>query len=186
MRQYSLTILSLLLHAACSGPNSASLLDVEGQTHTPLDVVGDDVHVVIFLSHECPIANSYAATIQELHQQWIKEPRLHLYLVHVCPDLSAASAQKHASDYALPGRVLLDPTHRLARLVGASVTPEAVVCTSDGIGYRGRIDDQWRALGTRAPSARQHDLADAVERILVGKPVERPHPRAVGCPLPEL
>ena len=108
------------------------------------------MHVVVFISHECPIANGYAPTLGELHEQWAQEPRVEMFLVHVDPDFDAEAAIAHQQDYQLPGPVLLDPEQVLAKACGATITPEAVVVTSEGIAYRGRIDDQWRKLGSRA------------------------------------
>jgi hypothetical protein len=161
------------------------LPDCQGQRHAPLAATGDAVHVILFISHECPIANGYAPTVRELHEEWSKNSRVRLFLVHVDPDFSAAAARVHAKDYELPGTILMDPEQALARQCGATITPEAIVVSAAGIGYRGRIDDQWRKLGSRAPEASQHDLADAVASVLAGLPVAQPFPKAVGCLLPE-
>jgi hypothetical protein len=79
----------------------------------------------------------------------------------------------------------LDPHHRLARAVGATKTPEAVVLLPSTIVYRGRIDDQWSALGARAQAASSHDLRDAVAQALAGRPVAVASTPVVGCLLPE-
>ena len=171
---------------SCSkGPLAPSILDIAGARHAPTDVTGDAVHVLVFTSHECPIANSYAPTLGALQEAWQQTPRVRLFLVHVDPDLSAADALAHAQDYALPGTVLLDPTHAVTRACGATMTPEAVVLTAQGTAYKGRIDDQWRRLGSRAPVARTRDLADAVRAALAGERVETPFTAVVGCLLPE-
>jgi len=175
---------TLLALAGCAG-GAIEVHDLNGQPHAPLQPTGDAVHVILFTSHECPIANGYAPTIASLHEAWQSEPRVRLFLVHVDPDLTAEQAREHASDYSLPGTILRDPTHQLATACGVSITPEAVVRTAKGQLYRGRIDDQWRKLGSRAPAASQHDLKDAVRLTLAGDVVPLPHPKAVGCLLPE-
>lgn len=179
------TLVAGLVLAACSAPKGPVIVDCQGAQHAPLAVAGDAVHVIIFISHECPIANGYAPTLRELHLKWSSDPRTNLFLVHVDPDLAVAAAIAHAKDYELPGTILLDPEQALARACGATITPEAVVVSAAGIGYRGRIDDQWRKLGSRAPEASQHDLLDAVANVLQGKAVAQPFPKAVGCLLPE-
>lgn len=174
------------LLAGCAAEQvGPSLLDLDGASHAPLDVRGDQVHVLIFTSHECPIANAYAPTLQELEAEWSGQSRVRLYLLHVDPDLSREQARRHARDYQLPGTVLLDPTQAAAHACGATITPEAVVRTAQGQVYRGRIDDQWRKLGSRAPEASRRDLREAVARALTGRAVPAPHPPAVGCLLPE-
>ena len=171
----------LLVFTACA---TAAPTDLDGAPANPLQVAPGEAHVLVFTSHECPIANAYAPTLQALAGHWQTLP-VRLFLVHVDPDLSAAAARRHASDYALPGRILLDPGHSLARAVGATRTPEAVVLTPAGLVYRGRIDDQWQALGARAAAATHHDLGDAVTAALAGRPLAGPFPAAVGCLLPE-
>jgi len=51
--------------------------------------------------------------------------------------------------------------------------------------YRGRIDDQFAGLGKRRTVVTSHDLRDALEATLVGKPVPQPRTEAVGCPIPK-
>ena len=186
-----------LAQVACSGaaaallagcgaePLGPNLLDLDGVSHAPLDVQGDDVHVLIFTSHECPIANAYAPTLQTLQAEWADQPRVRLFLLHVDPDLSLEQARQHALEYQLPGTVLLDPGQAAASACGATITPEAVVLTAAGQLYRGRIDDQWRKLGSRAPAASSRDLAEAVALALDGTRSPEPHPKAVGCLLPD-
>ena len=171
--------------AACSRPAGPVIVDCQGAEHAPLNVMGDAVHVIVFISHECPIANGYAPTLRKLQAKWSGDPRTSLFLVHVDPDLTVAAAMAHAKDYDLPGTILMDPRQVLARACGATITPEAIVVSANGIGYRGRIDDQWRKLGSRAPEASQHDLLNAVSTVLQGDAVAQPFPKAVGCLFPE-
>ena len=180
-------LLGLLpLASSCtSTENDLAVVDLEGVRHVPLAVQNDAIHVLVFTSHECPIANGYAPTLARLASAWQQEPRVRLYLVHVDPDLTVEHARGHARDYQLPGTVLFDPYQELASACGATITPEAVVLTREGQLYRGRIDDQWRKLGSRAPTASQNDLEQAVALALAGKSVPGPHPKAVGCLLPE-
>jgi hypothetical protein len=171
---------------ACGGQATASLrsIDLDGGVHAPLAVACDAVHVLVFISQECPIANSYAPTLRDLAARWREQP-VRLFLVHVDPGLSVRAAREHRDAFELPGTVLLDPEQSLARRLGVGRTPEAAVVTASTIAYLGRIDDQWSGLGARAQAAAQHDLADAVAAVLAGKPVRQPFPPAVGCLLPE-
>ncbi len=178
-------LLVLLSLGACTGEAIlVPVLDVDGSAHAPLEVAKGAVHVLVFLSQECPIANSYAPTLRELATRWREQP-VRLFLVHVDPDLSSRAAREHRAAYDLPGTVLLDPEHLLAQRLGVQRTPEAVVLTADGLAYCGRIDDQWEALGSRRAAAHDTDLANAVITGLAGKFVPKPHPQAIGCRLPE-
>lgn len=172
-----------LLLGACATAGDR-VVDAAGAPVAPDRVAPGHVHVVVVTSHECPIANGYAPTLRELADHWTDLP-VHLFLLHVDPDLTPADAAAHAASYGLPGSLLLDPGGRLARRLGATRTPEALVFTATGLAYRGRIDDQWRALGARRPAATRHDLRCAVAVALQGGSVPAPHPPAVGCLLPD-
>jgi thiol-disulfide isomerase/thioredoxin len=173
-----------LLFAACSGRNGPGLSALDGKQYHPLERDRGNVHVVVFVSQECPIANAYAPTLRELAASWADKP-VKLFLVHVDPDLTLEVAKQHAAEYELPGTVLLDPRQDLAKALGATRTPEAFVVCDTGTAYHGRIDDQWAALGSRAQEAGIHDLRDAVTAVLAGKPAANPVTDATGCLLPE-
>ena len=169
--------------ASCSSAPT-HVVDLDGAPHEPLAVGDGAVHVLVFTSHECPIANSYVPTLRELATSW-NGTAVRLFVNHVDPDLTAEAARSHARDYGLPGTIVLDPHQHLAHAVGATKTPEAVVLTRSGMVYRGRIDDQWSALGSRAQAATSHDLRDAVEAALAGRPAAVASTPVVGCLLPE-
>jgi hypothetical protein len=183
--RWSLPTALLLAFAACAaesgdrggrgGPEARDVV---------LPVSAGMVHVVVFTSHECPIANAYAPTLRDLARRW-PPTAVRWFVVHVDAALAAADAARHAAEYELPGTVLLDPAQRLAAELGATRTPEAAVVTPAGLAYRGRIDDQWRALGARVPTATEHDLADAIEAVLAGRTPSPPRGPTVGCLLPE-
>ena len=181
-RRRGVPAVALTLLAGCAG--SPTAVDLDGHPQTPLAVADGSVHVLVFTSHECPIANAYAPVLRELAEGWRHHP-VRLFLVHVDPDLTATAAREHARSYELPGTVLLDPPQQLASHLGVTRTPEAVVLRPGHVAYRGRIDDRWHALGKSQPTATRHDLQDAVALALTGRDVPLPHPWAVGCLLPE-
>jgi hypothetical protein len=170
--------------AASCATTPVPLQDLDGVAQEPLAVGTGSVHVLVFTSHECPIANSYAPTLRELAASW-SGTAVRLFLIHVDPDLTVDAARAHARAYELPGVILLDPYQQLARAVGATKTPEAVVLTPSAMVYRGRIDDQWSALGARSQTATSHELRDAVAQALAGQPVAVASTPVVGCLLPE-
>jgi hypothetical protein len=77
--------------------------------------------------------------------------------------------------------MLKDVGNGLADRVGAERTPEVFVLdVSRAVVYRGRIDDQY-AIGIHRPSPTRHDLVDALDAVLAGRPVAAPRTNAVGC-----
>jgi thiol-disulfide isomerase/thioredoxin len=171
-----------LATTGCGGPGP-QLAAADGRTLDPLFDAAERPIVLVFLSHECPIANAVAPTLAEAAAAWGE--RVAVRMVHVDPDLDAAAAMQHATDYALPGEVLLDPRHALATRLAVRRTPEAVVWHRGAVRYRGAIDDQWTAIGSRAQAPSRHYLRDAVAAVLADEPVTVASTDPVGCLLPE-
>ena len=67
----------------------------------------------------------------------------------------------------------------------AKITPEVFVLDHNQVmRYRGRIDNMFSERLKRNPKVTDHDLENAIDDLLAGKPVRRPVTTAVGCPLP--
>jgi hypothetical protein len=109
-------------------------------------------------------------------------------LVYVNPTEAATAIREHMAAFAYAGATdaIRDSTLALAKFVGATVTPEAVVYAGGRVAYRGRIDDRYVDLGLERPAATTHDLADALAAVLAGKPVLHPTTQAVGCFIADL
>lgn len=175
---------ALALFAAACAAGHDGPRDVAGAAVELCAVAPGTVRVLVFTSHECPIANAYAPTLRGLAERFRGDP-VEWFVVHVDPDLAPAAAQQHAADFELPGRVVLEPDQATARALGVERTPEAAVLTTAGPQYVGRIDDQWRALGARQATAGSHDLGDAIAAVLGGGKPAIARRAAVGCLLPE-
>ena len=173
--------------AACvpSSPGGLSLMDLDGRLQKPLDLSGVKVNVVIFITNDCPIANSYAPEIKSIIGEYSSRGA-GFFLVHVDPDLGLEKAKKHAADFGYENAILRDPRHVLVSELDADVTPEAFVIGKSGVLYRGRIDDLYADLGKKRRQARTRDLRDALDAVLSGRAVKNPTTTAVGCYIPEL
>jgi len=148
--------------------------------HAPLPSgKGKRAVVLLFIARDCPISNSYAPEIKRIMARYTPEG---VAFTLVYPDTSLAAAKEHAKGYGYTCPILLDPKHRLARRAGATVTPEAAVFAPNGkLLYRGRIDDLYFGLGQRRFTAATHDLREALDSVLSGKPVSTPRTKAIGC-----
>jgi len=137
--------------------------------------------VLIFVSTDCPVSNRYAPEIKRLYDEFT--PRgIHFRLVYPNPLDEDGAIQKHIEAYALPRVVERDPQHRLVKLAGATITPEAAVFDAGNqLVYRGRIDDRFVELGRERPAASQHDLRNALTALVGGKPIAQARTQAVGC-----
>jgi len=163
-----------------------TLRDTDGKDRTPLAVTDAKAHVLVFLTTDCPIANSYAPEIGAMLKDYADLP-VRFFAVHVDPDLSADAARAHAKEYGLTLPVLVDTKHQLIAATGVTRTPEVAVVLKDGtIAYRGRIDDRYPGLGKKRQAPGQRDLRDALSAVLADKPVATERTQAVGCSIPDL
>ena len=178
-------LLALLVIAGCATKsvprNLPALTDLDGRTHSPELPPGTKAAVYLFLGVECPIANRALPEIAALENQL--GPRgvafFHLY---PNPDETPEIIRRHRADFQLRPEAYLDPELRVARMLHARWTPEAVALTPDGqLIYQGRINDQFTALGVSRLEAAHHDLAEALEAYLDGAPPAGRITPGVGC-----
>lgn len=182
-----LLLLAILL-PICAAPTCAwpvTLPDLHGVSRT-IPAAQARATVLVFIAHDCPIANGYAPEIQRIAALYA--PRGVVFdLVYVEPALTAAAARAHEAAYRYHLTALRDTKHLLVKMSGATVTPEAVVLTPHGkIAYRGRIDNKFPALGVQRTIVTRHDLCIALNDVLAGKPVAKPITTAIGCFIPPL
>lgn len=170
------------LVAACllaAPPVSADLLtvtDIDGNTY---DLHGE-VAVFVFVKTTCPIANYYHPTLRRLSDAWGDDAKL--IVVHTEVDRDRDELASHQKEYSVAGTIVHDAQSTLARGLGASITPEAIVVDRLGmIRYRGRIDDTYLGFGRRRQVVSSADLSNAVEAVLLGKTVSTPTTKAIGC-----
>lgn len=184
LRAASMLVLALPLIATAQAP--ITLRDLDGKEQRPFADPGVKAVVLVFVLPDCPIANSYVAEIKRLCNDYTSRG-VRFYVVHVEPELTDADARQHAREYGYTCGIVLDRTHRLARLAGVRRVPEAAVFVPSGERkYVGRIDDLYIAPGKRRSEPTSRDLRDALGAVLAGRTVARPETEAVGCYLPPL
>lgn len=183
MKRLGLVLISLLaaLLPLATVAETPQLTDITGKKHEPLNAGSRKATVIIFTLPDCPIANAYAPEINRLVADYTAKG-VGFYLAHVDHDLSAAEARKHAKDFGFQCPVLLDSQHALVKALGATKTPQVFLLGSDGKAlYRGRINNLYADYGQRRQTVTQHDLRNALDAVLAGKPVSQPVTEAIGC-----
>ncbi len=167
-------------------PQAIHARDLEGRDQTPLAATSNRAAVLLFITNDCPIANSYAPEIQRIQKAYAG-PKFAFYLVYVDPALTLKAAKQHARDYGYTFPALLDHAQALAKYTGATVTPEAAIVGAGGkVLYRGRIDDRYVDFGKARAQPTTHDLRAALDAIALGKPAPPAAGRAIGCFLPPM
>ena len=181
-----LAFVFLLLVA--NGTHAAALVvrDANGKKVALLQDKSLRATVLLFVTNDCPITNSYAPEIQRLFSAYASR-KIGFYLVYADPELKASAVRQHGKDYRLACPALLDPTHILVHFTQATVTPEAVILAPDGKRlYKGRIDDRYIDFGKARFAATTRDLRDALDAVLANRPVPHSTTKAVGCFIPGL
>ena len=164
-----------------------TIKDIDGKVRNPFESEHSIASVLIFITHDCPISNAYSPELSRLRNEY-EEKGFKMMLIYVDPDASTEGIKVHLKEYSLVGyTAIADPTHRLVKATGATVTPEVAVVLPDGsISYRGRIDNMYPALGQRRRVITEKDLRNALNAIIENKPVKIARTQAVGCYMPNL
>ena len=160
---------------------SLQIRGIDGTVLLPLEPVGI-ANVLFFVSTDCPVANSYAPEIQRICRTYAANG-IACSLVYEDATLTAGEVRKHLDEYRYRGlSAAIDADGSLAAAVHATVTPQAVVVDRRGIvRYSGRIDNFYAALGRPRRVVTAHELQDALNAIVAGKPVATPETQTVGC-----
>lgn len=171
-----------LFWAGCSGAGRGYPVQrLDGATASLRPAPETKGWLFVFLGVECPIANRCLPELMELEREFTGAGVRFCY-VYPNPDETPDRIRRHQADYGLTGEVFRDPELRLARQLGASKTPEAVFLDAGGqLIYRGRINDQFLALGQGKPAPTRRDLADALAQFRAGTPPAGLVQPPVGC-----
>jgi peroxiredoxin len=158
------------------------LRDTEGRVHTPSEWNGERAILLFFVANDCPVGNSYIPEMNRIEQAYASRG-VRTYAVEADLGVPATAAAAYARDYRFGFPLLMDPEQILVRLAGATVTPQAVVLSSDGkqVLYRGRIDNRVEDFGSQRPEATVHDLRNALDAVLAGRRPPAPFTRSIGC-----
>jgi Redoxin len=176
MSWLALLTLGTILHP------SVALRDIDGILREPLKLEKGHVEALFFVTNDCPVSNYYSHEIRRICDDYA-ERGVGCALVYTDPSLTDEQARQHAKEYghgAYPK--IVDRSHALVKATGAVITPTAVLVRPDAsIAYRGRIDNSYAAIGKQRRVVTEHDLRDALNAVIAGKPVAKQEASPVGC-----
>src|SRR6187401_2411441 len=163
---------------------AAQVRDVDG-TARDLFAPAGAASVLVFVASDCPISNGYAPEIQRICRDY-RTRGVACSLVYEDMSIDAARVRAHREAYGYKDiAAVIDADGAVAKRAKATVTPQAVIVGPDGIvKYRGRIDNQYAALGKPRRVVTAHDVRDALDALLAGRPVIHPDTEAFGCFIP--
>ena len=139
------------------------------------------IRAYIFLLDEGIISTNYTQKLNDLHREYgAKIPFLGVF-----PNFSSKKSKidQWVKDYEVSFPVQSDYYKKLARKLGATITPEVVVYdeSKEEVLYRGRIDNQYVRVGKRRNVVTKHEFADVLKAILEGREVPIKETKAIGC-----
>jgi hypothetical protein len=144
------------------------------------DAAGKPV-VAAFLSFDCPVARDYVTTLSRFATDY--GPKV-AFVGYIPTDDSPAEVARQAREFGASFPIVSDHKHQAVAALVAGHTPEVFVLDADHVlRYRGRIDDKYGARLRANAAITRHDLKDALDAVLAGKPVEMPATKPVGCPI---
>jgi thiol-disulfide isomerase/thioredoxin len=170
-----------------------SLPGVDGRNHTLAEYSNAPVLVLVFTCNHCPASQLYESRIKTLYEDYRGKG---IALVAISPDnpgttrlsdlaysdvgdslaeMKARATHRHfAYPYLYDGE-----TQALSTAVGAIATPHIFVFDRQRkLRYEGRIDDNQRESLVKTRDAR-----NAIDALLVGKPVPVARTTVTGCPI---
>jgi hypothetical protein len=177
-----LTSALLVVLALLQGPSPLAVRDLDGRTSTPLSAPAGSVHLLFFLSSDCPVSARYSPEIDRIVSEYGKRG-VRTWFVYAEPKLTAGAARENLKQFhpRTSATVVIDTDLTLTKAVDATVTPEAVIYTNNGRVYHGRIDDWYESLGRQRREPTRRDLRLALDEALGGKPISTPQTTPVGC-----
>jgi peroxiredoxin len=159
-------------------------LDTAGQAHSAMDWKDKRAMVFVFLAIDCPISNRYSPELNSIYSEFSKQG-IAFYGVHSDATVTLEQARTHAAEYSLQFPVLLDSSLDLAKILGAKITPEAIVLSGTGVPlYRGRIDNLYITFGQMRAQPTVNDLRAVLENSVSGKFSAYKSNTPVGCYIP--
>ena len=178
------TVLIFLLAAAtfCAAETATTLAgDLTQQVLQTAKTNRSKAAVLFFVTTDCPISNRYAPEINRICRDYEKRGAA-FFIIQVGKTLTEKSADNHKREFGFTCPVLIDRTHKLVKLCGAKVTPEAAIVSPQGkLLYCGRIDDSYARWGQMRAQPGKRDLRVALDAVLAGQPVPVASTVAIGC-----
>lgn len=183
---FLLMLFSLTLQAQGRRIENFSLPDAGSGKNVSLnDYQNHKVVVVLFTSNHCPYSRLYEERFAALVNEYAGKNVAFIVINPNDPresrDDSREEMQSKVRSWGIDVPYLADEQQEVARMFGASKTPEIFVLSNRSnrfsIAYSGALDDNPQV----ARDVNQHFAKQAIDAVLEGNIVKIPHKRPVGC-----
>ena len=136
--------------------------------------------VVCFLGAECPLARLYGPKLNEMQAAYAAQG-VRFIGVNSNQQDSLEDVKQYVKRYEISFPMAKDYNNEVADRFHAVRTPEVFVLDQQlTVRYRGRIDNQYLPGISRAETT-THDLKNALDQLLAGKPIEVSETKPNGC-----
>ena len=158
------------------------LKGVDGRDWALADFAAAKALCVVFSCNHCPYVQAYEGRMKDLQARFGPQG-FELVAINSndsagYPEDSFENMVKRSKEQGFNFKYLHDESQQVAHAYGAQRTPHIFLFdAARKLAYIGRIDDNYKD-----PAAvKAHELSDAVEDILAGRPVKLAETFAVGC-----
>lgn len=158
------------------------LKNVDGKMVSLADFKDAQGYIVIFDCNTCPVSKAYNERIIQLNEKYASKGFPLIAINPNDPEKSQGDSfesnvkQAKRKDYKFP--YLSDASQDVTKAFGATNTPHVFVLNKNlRVEYTGSIDNNTKS----ALLASQRYVEDAVEALLMGKPIAIKKTKALGC-----
>ncbi len=159
-----------------------NLPGVDGKSYSLQSFSGKSIVVVIFSCNHCPYVQAYEDRMIALQQQY-QDKGVSFVAINAnetvnYPGDTFEKMVVRAKEKGFNFPYLRDDSQKVADAFGAHYTPEIFLLDSERrLRYTGKIDDNWQ----NPDQVKVQHLKDALDAVLVGKPIDEPETHAIGC-----
>jgi len=160
-----------------AAPEWTGIVGIDDQKHSLADYDAKAIALVFTCNH-CPVAKAYEDRLVALQKDY-QGKGLQVIAVNVnnLPADRLDKMKERAEEKGFNFPYLYDPSQKIGRDYGASVTPHIFLLDKDRkVAYVGAIDDDMKA-----DKVKTKYLRDAVDAVLAGKQPKTTQTQPVGC-----
>jgi len=163
-------------------PDFKDLPGTDGKPHSLSDFKDAKLVVINFTCNHCPYAIAYEDRFMDIVQEYgpkgVAFIAINANNVETHPQDDMDHMKERAKEKGFTFPYVRDDSQEVAKTYGAVCTPHLFVLDENRkLAYEGRIDDSWQ----EPDQAKAHDLRDAIEALLAGKPVPNPQTNPMNC-----
>jgi peroxiredoxin len=159
-------------------PAFEGLIGIDDQRHSLKDYSDAKAVVIVFICNHCPVAVAYEDRLINLHEDYAdKGVQLVAINVNNLEQDKLPAMKERAEEKGFEFPYLYDPTQKVGRDYGATVTPHIFLLNGERrLAYVGPVDDSQ----DEAKVTEQY-LRDAIDAVLAGKAPETADVKPFGC-----